>query len=176
MRTLVSRIIRASTLDPAVYEDVEADAGATPQAALLVALTSLAAGIGSIGAATGAAGLISGTLGGLAGWMAWAMLTYIIGTHVLPEPTTRANPGELLRTLAFASSPGLLRVLGVIPGLRLVVFAVTSVWMLAAMVVAVRQALDYTSTARAIGVCLLGWALSLAIAALIGVVFAPGVS
>ncbi len=176
MRTLVSRIIRASTLDPAVYEDVEADAGATAQAALLVALTSLAAGIGSIGAATGAAGLISGTLGGLAGWMAWAMLTYIIGTHVLPEPTTRANPGELLRTLAFASSPGLLRVLGVIPGLRLVVFAVTSVWMLAAMVVAVRQALDYTSTARAIGVCLLGWALSLAIAALIGVVFAPGVS
>lgn len=175
MQTLTRRIIRASALDPAVYEEVEADAGATTQAALIVVLTSVAAGVGSVGGASGA-GLLGGTIGGLAGWMAWATLTYLIGTHVLPEPTTRANVGELLRTLAFAASPGLLRVLGVVPGLRMAIFAVTSAWMLAAMVVAVRQALDYTSTARAVGVCLLGWGLSLLVAAVIGIAFAPSVS
>lgn len=176
MLTLARRIIGAARLDPAVYEEVEADRSATWQAALVVVLTSVAAGVGSLGGTSSAAGLIGGTIGGLIGWMAWAMLTYLIGTHVLPEAATRANPGELLRTLAFASAPGLLRVFGGLPGLRMAVFAVTSVWMLAAMVVAVRQALDYTSTARAIGVCLIGWALSLAVAALIGVVFAPAVS
>jgi hypothetical protein len=36
-------------------------------------------------------------------------------------------------------------------------FLVAAVWMLIATVVATRQALDYTSTARAVGVCLPGW-------------------
>jgi hypothetical protein len=44
------------------------------------------------------------------------------------------------------------------------------------MVVAVRQALDFTSTGRAVGVCAVGWALSLAIAAILGNLFAPTVS
>jgi hypothetical protein len=48
---------------------------------------------------------------------------------------------------------------------------VSRAWMLLAMVVAVRQALDYTSTGRAIAVCLVGWLLTSAIilaAALLG--------
>jgi hypothetical protein len=108
--------------------------------------------------------------------VSWAALTYLIGTRVLPEPQTRANLGELLRTLAFAASPGLLRVAGAIPILRWPTFLVTAVWMLFAMVVAVRHALDYTSTARALGVCVIGWALSLAVAAAIGILFATPVS
>jgi hypothetical protein len=82
----------------------------------------------------------------------------------------------LLRTLAFATSPGILRVVGAVPALRWAAFAVASVWMLAAMVVAVRQALDYRSTSRAIAVCALGWLLSLAVAAVIGVFFPATVS
>jgi hypothetical protein len=54
--------------------------------------------------------------------------------------------------------------------------AVTALWMLLAMVVAVRHALDYTSTAHALGVCVLGWAFSLAVAAAIGILFATPVS
>ena len=121
-------------------------------------------------------GIVVGTLGGVAGWMSWAALTYLIGTRVLPEPQTRANLGELLRTLAFAASPGLLRVIGAIPILRWPTFLVTALWMLVAMVVAVRHALDYRSTARALGVCVMGWALSLAVAAVIGILFATPVS
>jgi hypothetical protein len=97
------------------------------------------------------------------GWYIWAFLTYYVGTKWLPEPTTEADTGQMLRTLGFASTPGLLRVAGIIPGLGLIALVVAPIWMLCAMVVAVRQALDYTSTARAIGVCLIGFAIQLAV-------------
>jgi hypothetical protein len=98
-----------------------------------------------------------GTITALVAWYLWACLTYFIGTRFLPEPQTRADVGELLRTIGFSSAPGLIRVLGIIPGLGKVVFLAASVWMLAAMVIAVRQALDYSSTLRAVGVCFIGW-------------------
>ena len=98
-----------------------------------------------------------GTIAALIGWYVWAYITYFIGTKFLPEPQTRADHGELLRTIGFSSSPGLIRVLGIIPGLTGIVFSVASIWMLVAMVIAVRQALDYQSTLRAIVVCVIGW-------------------
>lgn len=176
-QSFTRRLIGASRLDAATYEEVEADRGATGQAALVVLMSSVAAGIGSVSAGPlDARGMIVGTLVGFVAWVAWAALTYLIGTRLMPEPQTRADLGELLRTLAFAATPGVLRVVGAVPLLRWPAFAVTSVWMLAAMVVAVRQALDYTSTARSIAVCVLGWAISLAVAAVIGVLFATPVS
>ena len=84
-------------------------------------------------------------------------LTYWIGTRILPEPTTQADLGQLLRSIGFASAPGVIRVLGILPGLGALVALIAAVWMLVAMVIAVRQALDYTGTARAVGVCLIGW-------------------
>ncbi len=68
-----------------------------------------------------------------------------------------ADVGQLLRTIGFASSPGLLRILGIVPGMTGIVFIVCALWMLVAMVIAVRQALDYHGTGRAIAVCLIGW-------------------
>jgi hypothetical protein len=175
--TFIQRLIGAATLDGRTYEEVEADRNATGQAALVVLLSSVAAGVGSVGAGVfDVRGIVVGTLGGLTGWVAWAALTYLIGTRVLPEPQTRANLGELLRTLAFAATPGLFRVVGAIPIFRWPAFFVTACWMLIATVVAVRHALDYTSTARALGVCVLGWAFSLAIAAGLGILFATPVS
>jgi hypothetical protein len=97
----------------------------------------------------------------LLGWYSWAYLTYFIGTKFLAEPQTRANHGELLRTLGFSSAPGVLRLLGLVPGLTVVVFAVVHIWMLVAMIVAVRQALDYTSVVRASVVCTIGWLIVL---------------
>ncbi len=85
---------------------------------------------------------------------------------MLPEPQTRADHGELLRTIGFSSAPGLIRVLGIIPGLADLVFSVAGVWMLVAMVIAVRQALDYKSTWRAIGVCVVGWTIQAVILAI----------
>lgn len=156
MNIFSDRMIRAAKLDVNLYEEVEADKDTMRQAMGVVVLSSLAAGVGSIGT-LGLGGILLGTLAALGGWYIWAWLTYFIGTRFLAEPQTEADLGQLLRTTGFSSSPGLIRVLGIIPGLGTVVFAVASIWMLVAMVIAVRQALDYTSTFRAVGVCVIGW-------------------
>ena len=156
MTNFQNRMLRAAKLDVNLYEEVEADTGSMRQAMGVVVLSSIAAGIGSI-ATGGLGGILMGTFAALIGWYVWAYLTYLIGTKLLPEPQTKADFGELLRTIGFASSPGLIRVLGIIPGLGGVVFLAASIWMLIAMIIAVRQALDYKSTLRAVGVCVIGW-------------------
>jgi len=170
MTSFTDRIIRAAKLDVNLYEEVEADREAMPQAITVVVLSSVAAGIGSI-AQVGLAGLLIGAITSLLGWLFWAWLTYMIGTKLLPEPQTRSDMGELLRTIGFSSSPGLIRVLGIIPGLGAMVQLAALVWMLAAMVIAVRQALDYTSTWRAVGVCCIGWVIQMLIIMLLFSVF-----
>ncbi len=156
MASMVDRMLRAAKLDAQLYEEVEADKGALGQSMGVVVLASVAGGVGS-GGLGGLSGILIGTVGALIGWFIWAALTYFIGTRILPEPTTRADVGELLRTTGFSSSPGLIRVLGLVPGITGIVFFVSGVWMLIAMIIAVRQALDYRSTFRAVGVCIIGW-------------------
>ncbi|MCD6254900.1 MAG: YIP1 family protein [Deltaproteobacteria bacterium] len=155
MERFVNRIIRAAKLDSSLYEEVEADTEAMGQAMAVVVLSSVAAGIGS--AMQGVGALFLGTVLSLVGWYIWAYLIYLIGTKLLPEPQTKSDPKELLRTIGFSSSPGLIRILGIIPPLRSIAFSIASIWMIIAMVIAIRQALDYKSTTRAIGVVFIGW-------------------
>ncbi len=170
MASFTDRMIRAAKLDANLYEEVEADKGAMGQAMAVVVLASVAAGIGAIGT-LGIMGLVLGTIAALLGWFIWAFLTYFIGTRLLPEPQTKADYGELLRTIGFSSSPGVLRVLGIIPSLGGILNFLIGIWMLVAMVIAVRQALDYKSTWRAVGVCLIGWIIQIAIFALLSMFF-----
>lgn len=151
-----NRVLRACKLDSELYEEVEADRDATMQAALVVVLSSAASGIG-LAAGMGLFGVVVFSLAALLGWYIWAYLTYFIGTRLLPEEQTEADHGQLLRTLGFASAPGMLRIFGVVPGIGPLSFPISAVWMLFATVIAVRQALDYSSTLRAIGVCIIGW-------------------
>lgn len=167
MASFVERVIGAAKLDAQTYEEVEADKGAIGQALTVVVLSSIAGGIGAAagqGEATGTAMVILAvvyTIIDLIGWFIWAFLTFLIGTKLMPEPQTQSDMGELLRTTGFSAAPGMLKVLGVIPFVGVVVRIVVYVWMLAAFVVAVRQALDYQSTGRAIVVCLIGWVVQL---------------
>jgi Yip1 domain len=156
MDNFINRIIRAAKLDAHLYEEVEADKSTMRQAMLVVVFSGVAAGLGNVGQG-GLLGILLGTIVALAGWYIWAFLIYLIGTKLLPEPQTRSDIGELLRTIGFSSSPGMIRVLGIIPGIGEIVYMVASVWMLVAMVIAVRQALDYTGTMRAVAVCVIGW-------------------
>lgn len=158
MQNYIDRIVRAAKLDVNLYEEVEADKGAMGQAMGVVVLSSIASGIGSIGT-IGIKGIIFGTIAALIAWYVWAYMVYYIGARILPEPQTKTDVGELLRTIGFSSSPGLIRVLAIIPGITGILFTITSIWMLVAMVIAVRQALDYQSTLRAVGVCIIGWVI-----------------
>jgi len=167
MSSFTERMIGAAKLDVAIYEEVEADTTATGQALLVVVLSSVASGLSFV-TMNGVRGVIFGTLAAIAGWIIWAGITYLVGTKMLPEPQTQSDMGELLRTIGFAMSPGILRILGLIPFIGLLVNLVVFFWLLAAVVVAVRQALDYRSTGRAIGVCLIGFLVYVLVAFLVG--------
>jgi len=174
MNLFFNRIIRAAKLDANLYEEVEADKGALGQAAGVVVLSSIAAGLGTVTTA-GINGILMGTLAALIGWCIWAYIAYFIGTKILFEPQTKADYGELLRTIGFSSSPGLIRVFGIIPGFLWPVSMIASIWMIAAMVIAIRQALDYKSTSRAIGVCIIGWLVQILFIMLLFAIFgSPG--
>ena len=161
MATFAERAVGAAQLNTAIYEEVENDRGATGQAAGVVVLASVAAAIGAIHGGVG--GVVANILGGLVGWVVWSYLTWWIGTKWLPEPQTNADPGQLLRTLGFAAAPGVLNVLGIVPILGGLVRLVVAIWMLVAGVIAVRQALDYRSTGRAVGVVVVGWVVQIVI-------------
>ena len=154
MTSFVGRMVGAAKLDVAVYEEVEANGTATDQAMGVVLLSSLAAGVGAAALGTG---VVVSAVAALLSWVIWAYLTYLVGTRLLPEPQTQANMGQMMRTLGFAQSPGVLRIFGALPGIGPLVLFIVSAWMLVAMVVAVRQALDYTTTWRAAVVCVVAW-------------------
>jgi hypothetical protein len=161
-RSIVDRMRGAAMLDVATYEEVEHDLSATGQAATVVAVVAVCSAIGNIG--SGITGIIGGLIGALLGWVIWAGVTYFVGTKLFGGTATW---GELLRTLGFAQSPGVLLILGIIPLLGgLIKFAV-AIWMLAAGIVAIRQALD-VSTGKAVLTALVSWLAALIPFAILG--------
>jgi hypothetical protein len=174
--TFLQRLIGAAALDAAIYEEVEADSGATSQAMTVVLLSSVAMGIGVRGLGGGVSAIAVFGVIALVTWAAWALLMFEVGARLLPGRQTRSSPYELLRTVGFAATPGFAAVLASVPGVAIPVLVGTWAWMIAAMVVAVRQALDYEHTSRAIAVCVLGWLLAMTIAIGLGILFGPTVS
>ena len=153
---MLRRMIGAATLNVHVYEEVEADKSATWQAFGVVVLVALVSGIGFLFTG-GISGLIGAIIFALIGWGLWALIIYWIGSTLFRTSRTKADWGQLLRTLGFAQSPGVLRIFGLIPIIGPVIFFATILWQMATTVVAVRQALDYTSTLRAVGVVLVAF-------------------
>ena len=157
----LEKLYRAVILDSELYEEVEADKSLTRQALLTVALVAMIEGIFSLGAQNQGLliGLSQAIFGSITRWVMWAFFIAFVGTRILPEPETESNTGELLRTLGFAYAPGVLYVFASLPIIGSIVQLLVPLWQLAAMVVAVRQALDFSSTTRAIGVCVVAFFL-----------------
>jgi len=166
--SLIERMLGAARLDIDTYEEVEHDTTATSQAAVVVTIVAVAAAIG--GVRSGSGGLIAGLIGAFVGWLIWSGVTYLIGTALFKGEATW---GELLRTLGFAQSPGVLYVLGIVPFLGgLVGFAVW-IWLLVAGIIAIRQALD-VDTGKAILTALIGWGVYVVFAIILSVFLGVG--
>jgi len=151
------RFKKAIFLDVAFYEEVEKNKKFTDQAMMTVALVSIVQGFMIAGFAPVA--LVQGILGSLIRFLIWAFFIAFVGTRILPEPETESNTGELIRTLGFAYAPGLLVVFKIFPIISTFIDPVVTILQLAAMTIAVRQALDFNSTVRAIGVCIVAFIL-----------------
>lgn len=169
MATFPNRVIGAMKLQAATFEKVEHDRTATTQAALVVLAASLASGFG-VFRLLGLTGMVRQTIMALIAWAIGSFVIWAIGTKVLPGKNTQADVGELLRVLGFAQAPGLFAVLGIVPLLGGLVYLVIVLWTIAATVVAVRQALDYDDTFKAVIVVVLAWVASLIVSMLLALI------
>jgi len=156
IKDLGERMIRAAKLDGSLYEEIKADRHAPLQAAMVVVMSAAAAGVGVI-VYGGIGDFFLESMRAMMQWYISAFFTCVVGTRLLQEPQTRTDYGAVVRMISFASAPGVVRLLGVIPHMGGFVFGLASVWMLGASVVAVRKTLDYTTTTRAVGACVIGW-------------------
>jgi len=165
----LNRVFRAIKIDLELFEEVEKDKKATIQAGLVVVLSSLAAGVGSFH--LGASNFLVAPVLSLLSWYVWAYIIYFVGVKLFGDNKTKADHGELLRTIGFSSAPGLIRVFGITPELMTVTFVGSAFWMLACMVVAVKSALDYDSLWKAFGVVVVSWLFQAFILLLIVILF-----
>ena len=154
--TFANRVKGVLALDARTFEEIEADRSANMQALLVVVAASVAAGLGA-SVQLGPLGILRETVGALVGWVMWAGVTWLIGAKLLPELQTRTDMGELLRVIGYAYAPNLFALFAFVPVIGLAVRTVIAFWLLAATVIAVRQALDYRSTLRATAVVFIGW-------------------
>lgn len=165
MPSLLRAMWRAALLDADLYEAIESNPGRGWQSLLVVVIVSIAFGLGAGWPRPEAVAL--GALIIFTGWIAWAFVSNWLGTRLLPEPGTDSNLLEMVRTIGFAATPGLLAPVALFfPEARVPIFSIALLWMLVATVTAVRAALDYVSTARAVVVCTLGWVVQVLAAAL----------
>ena len=166
MASLSERMIGAMQASVSTFEEVEKDPAALGQAITVIGIAGLASLIGNI-FRTGVFGGLIALVATLVGYAIWTVLVVIVGTKLMPEPGTKADFAEGFRVIGFAASPGVFNVLAIVPYLGPLISFFITLWMLVIMVVAVRSVLDYTSTARAIVVCLIGmviyWILNLMI-------------
>jgi hypothetical protein len=150
-----NRVFRSIKIDPDVYDEVQKDKTATLSAAFVVVISSLAAGIAA--KQLGASSFIFAPILSLLSWFVWAYIVYFVGVKLFPDPKTKTTHAALLRAIGFSSAPGIIRVFGFTPELMTVTFIGSALWMLACMVVAVRQTLNFKSLWKALGVVVMSW-------------------
>ena len=175
---MITRMINAAKLNIHTYEEIEADKTATVQALLVVIIVAISTAVGLMMLPdsqtstqqdiSGPIDFVSFVILQIVGWAVWAFITFFVGTKLLRTDETEADWGELARTLGFAQSPGVLRIFGFLPFVGSFIFVVASFWSIYAMVIAVRQALDFQSTFRAVGVVLIGFIPYIIIMGIIG--------
>ena len=151
----LNRLLRSAKIDPEVFNEVQKDKSATLSAAIVVLLSSLAAGIGAT--SLGAGNFILAPIFSLISWFVWAYIVYFVGVKLFPEPKTKTTQSALLRAIGFSSAPGIIRIFGFNDSLMTVTFVGSAFWMFACMVVAVRETLDYKSLWKALGVVIISW-------------------
>ena len=155
LSTFLNRVFRAVKIDPEVFNEVQKDKNATLSAAIVVLLSSSAAGIGA--ASLGAGNLILAPILSLASWFVWAYIVYFVGVKLFPDIKTKTTQFALLRAIGFSSAPGIIRVFGFNEDLMIVTFVGSAFWMLVCMVVAVKETLNYRSLWKAFGVVIISW-------------------
>jgi hypothetical protein len=158
MASLGQRMIGAMQADVKTFQEIEADPTAMGQAVTVILIAAVASLIGNV-FRIGVAGGIMSLVITLISYALWSLVIVLVGTKVMPEPTTKADFSEGFRVIGFTAAPGVFNVLAIIPFLGPVISFLISIWMLVIGVIAVREVLDYSNTGRAIVVCLIAFVI-----------------
>jgi hypothetical protein len=162
MASFGERVVGAMSLKASTFQEIEHDTTAMGQAVGVIALAAVSTGLGNVWY-----GGVSGILTGIV----WALVVWLVGTKVMPDPATKADFPETFRTIGFAAAPGILGIVTIIPILGWLLLFVLWIWQIAAMVIAVREVLDYTDTMKAVIVVVIGWLIQLVVTILLGMMF-----
>jgi hypothetical protein len=142
-------MIGAMQADVKTFTEIEADPNAMGQAITVIVIAGIASLIGNI-FRQGISGGILGLITSIVGYAVFSLLVFLVGTKLMPEPTTKADFNQTFRVVGFAASPGIFNVLAIIPVLGVLISFLVGIWSLVIGVIAVREVLDYSNTARAI--------------------------
>jgi hypothetical protein len=170
MASFGERVVGAMKLDTRAFEEVERDPTAMGQAAGVIVLAAVSAGIGNLYYG-GLSGIVWGVIINLISYLAWAAIVWVVGTKVMPDPATNADFPETFRVIAFAAAPGVLSIVTIIPLLGWLLMLVIWFWMIAAMVVAVKEVLDYSTLGKAIVVVIIGFIVNLIVSGMLAAMF-----
>lgn len=157
MASFGERIVGVMKADVKTFQEIEADPAAIGQAVTVILLAGVAALVGNIFRAGISAGVV-GLVLSLVSYALWSLLVVLVGTKLMPEPTTKADFTEAFRVIGFTAAPGVFSILAIIPILGVLVSFLIWVWTLVIGVIAVREVLDYSNTGRAIIVCVIALA------------------
>ena len=155
IRLFINRVYRSVKIDPEVFDEVQKDKHATIAAGAVVVMSSLAAGIAA--SHLGAVNFFLAPVLSLVTWFVWAYIVYFVGVKLFPDTKTKTTHLSLLRSIGFSSAPGMIRIFGFSEDLMTVTFIGSAFWMLACMVVAVKQTLNYKSLWKSLGVVIIAW-------------------
>jgi len=170
MASFGERVVGAMSLKASTFQEIEHDPTAMGQAVGVIVLAAVSSGLGNVFWG-GFTGIITGVVSSLIGFAVWAGVVWLVGTKVMPDPATKADFPETFRTIGFSAAPGILGIVTVIPILGWLIMFAIWIWQIAAMVIAVREVLDYTDTIKAVIVVVIGWIAYMIVAALIGMMF-----
>lgn len=171
MASFGERVVGAMSLKASTFQEVEHDPTAMGQAVGVIVLAAVSTGIGWI-FYDGLTGIVTRTIMSLIGFAVWALIVWLVGTKVMPDAATKADFPETFRTIGFAAAPGILGIVTIIPLLGWLLLFAIWVWQIAAMVIAVREVLDYTDTVKAVIVVVIGWLVQLVVIAILGLTLA----
>jgi hypothetical protein len=170
MASFGERVVGAMSLKASTFQEIEHDTTAMGQAVGVIALAAVSTGIGNVWYG-GVSGILTGIVMSLIGYAVWALVVWLVGTKVMADPATKADFPETFRTIGFAAAPGILGIVTIIPILGWLLLFVLWIWQIAAMVIAVREVLDYTDTVKAVIVVVIGWLIQLVVTILLGMMF-----
>ncbi len=90
-------------------------------------------------------------------WFIWAILIYVLGVKIFPDKQTKVSFKKVLTAVGFAHAPGLLRFFAVTPELMIPIIFITQFWIFAALIISIRQILNFKSNLKSFGIVFLSF-------------------